>query len=102
MFMIDILEKIYILREKNNWTEYRLAMEAGLPQGTISSWYTKNKTPSFASIEKVCKAFGLTVSQFFAENYDFIDLSDEEKEFLKKWHALSEDEKKIVMRILNS
>ena len=72
-----------------------------MPQGTISSWYTKDKTPSFASIEKICKAFGLTMSQFFVENNEFLDLPDEDKELLTKWHALSEDEKQIVMRILN-
>ena len=64
--MTDILGMIRKNREARGWTEYQLAERSGLPQSTISSWYQKGMTPSFSSLEKICDAFGLTLSQFFA------------------------------------
>ena len=52
------------------WTEYQLAEKSGLTQSTISSWYRKNMIPSIPSLEKICTAFGITLSQFFADESD--------------------------------
>lgn len=65
---MDILEKITNLREERHWTEYQLAEKSGLTQSTISSWYRKDMLPSITSLEKICDAFGLTLSQFFLED----------------------------------
>ena len=62
---MDILEKITKLRLENNWSEYELAERADLPQSTISSWYRKKLIPSIPSLERICDAFGITLSQFF-------------------------------------
>lgn len=64
---MDILQKITKLRTERHWTEYQLAERSGLTQSTISSWYRKNMLPSISSLEKICDAFGITVSQFFLE-----------------------------------
>ena len=68
--MINVLERITYYRKQKNWTEYQLAEMAGMTQSTISSWYRKNMVPSIPSLEKICKAFGITLSQFFAEDDD--------------------------------
>ena len=52
--MTDILGIIKTQREARGWSEYQLAERSGLPQSTISSWYKKDMTPSFASLES-CK-----------------------------------------------
>ena len=65
--MTDILGIIKTQREARGWSEYQLAERSGLPQSTIPSWYKKDMTPSFASLEKICDAFGITLSQFFAD-----------------------------------
>ena len=64
---MDILEKITELREERHWSEYQLAEKSGLTQSTISSWYRKGILPSIPSLEKICDAFGLSLSQFFIE-----------------------------------
>ena len=48
--MTDILGIIKTQREVRGWSEYQLAERSGLPQSTISSWYKKDMTPSFASL----------------------------------------------------
>ena len=73
--MTDILGMIRKNREARGWTEYQLAERSGLPQSTISSWYQKGMTPSFSSLEKICDAFGLTLSQFFADGEALLALT---------------------------
>ena len=63
--MKDILSTITTYREERGWTEYQLAERSGLPQSTISSWYRKNMVPTVASLEKICTAFGITLSSCF-------------------------------------
>lgn len=68
--MIDVLERITLLREKKNWTEYQLAEHSGLTQSTISSWYKKSMLPTISSLEKICEAYNISLSEFFADNLD--------------------------------
>lgn len=64
---MDVLARITKLRLNRGWTDYELAKRSGLPQSTISSWYTKNMMPSVSSLENICKGFGISLSQFFLE-----------------------------------
>ena len=86
--MTDILGLIRKNREARGWTEYQLAERSGLPQSTISSWYKKGMTPSFSSLEKICEAFGLTLSQFFADAEDRLALTPAQRTLLDKWSRL--------------
>lgn len=70
--MKDVLQEITRLRLERNWSEYELAKHAGLSQSTISTWYRKNQVPTIQTLEKVCKGFGITLSQFFAEGDDLV------------------------------
>lgn len=64
---MNVLNKITYLRTQKGWSEYQLSEYSGLTQSTISSWYRKNMSPSIASLEKICNAFGITLSQFFLD-----------------------------------
>ena len=80
--MTDILGIIKTQREVRGWSEYQLAERSGLPQSTISSWYKKDMTPSFASLEKICDAFGITLSQFFADGEESVVLTPSQRKML--------------------
>ena len=82
--MINVLERITYLREQKNWTEYQLAEQSGLTQSTISSWYRKSIVPSIPSLEKVCAALGITLSQFFAEDSESFSLTPSQKKLLEE------------------
>lgn len=100
--MIDILGKITQYRLQMNWSEYQLAKAANLPQSTISTWYRKNIMPSFNSLEKICDAFGITISQFFAENDDLTSLSSMQKEILICWSRLNRSQQERLLYFLES
>ena len=99
---MNILDKILELREKRGWTEYRLSEESNLPQSTISSWYSKKMTPSFSSLEKICNAFHITLSQFFADENSLVDLTEEQRGMLEEWNRLADEQKKIICNLLKT
>lgn len=82
--MIDVLARIKQLRDERGWSDYQLAERSSLPKSTISSWYQKNLVPSPISLEKVCEAFGITLSQFFAESNEPVELTDSQREMLER------------------
>ena len=100
--MESILNKITALREARGWTEYQLAENSGLPQSTISSWYRKNMVPSVPSLSKICSAFGITLSQLFAENGVFCDLTAEQKELLECWACITKEQQEALLRFLKT
>ena len=63
--MFDVLGRITELKEERGWTSYRMAKNAGIPQSSISSWYTKKISPPLDAIEKMCIAFEIPLSEFF-------------------------------------
>ena len=83
--MKDILATITAYREERGWTEYQLAERSGLPQSTISSWYRKNMVPTVVSLEKICTAFGITLSQLFSEGDSPVSLTESQKKLLEAW-----------------
>ncbi|MCI8730872.1 MAG: helix-turn-helix domain-containing protein [Lachnospiraceae bacterium] len=95
--MIDVLERITSYRQKKGWTEYQLAERSGLTQSTISSWYRKNIVPTIPSLEKVCTALGITLSQFFATDEDSFSLTDTQKELLQEAARLTEQQQKSLI-----
>lgn len=100
--MTDILGMIRKNREARGWTEYQLAERSGLPQSTISSWYQKGMTPSFSSLEKICDAFGLTLSQFFADAEDRLALTPAQRALLDKWSRLTPGQQSSLLALMDA
>ncbi len=99
--MKDILTTITEYRVQRGWTEYQLAERSGLPQSTISSWYRKNMVPTVPSLEKICTAFGITLSQLFAEGNSPVVLTESQKKLLESWARLSEDQQTVVFALID-
>lgn len=99
--MKDILSTITAYREERGWSEYQLSERSGLPQSTISSWYRKNMVPSIPSLEKVCKAFGITLSQLFAEGDAPVSLTEPQKKLLERWSRLNEEQQAALFSLID-
>lgn len=99
--MIDVLERIRLYRLERKWTEYQLAEKSGLPQSTISSWYRKQQIPTLPSLEKICAAFNVTLSQFLAkENEDTATLTGAQSTLLYYYDMLSKAQQAIVLELI--
>lgn len=62
----EFLARIDVLLAAKHWSKARLNEEAGLPTGMIYQWYQSqsDQLPTVKSIEAVCRALGVTLSQF--------------------------------------
>ena len=99
--MKDILSTIAAYRQARGWTEYQLSERSGLPQSTISSWYRKNMVPTVPSLEKICDAFGITLSQLFAGDDTPITLTAKQKEILQRWDRLNEEQQEVIFQLIH-
>ena len=98
----DILDKIQKERQKRNWTEYALARNSQITQSTISSWYREDRQPSVASLEKICRGLGITLSEFFFDESSLDMMTAEKKDMLRCWDRLSPEQRKKLLDFLHS
>lgn len=98
---MNVLDRILELRLERNWTEYRLSEESGIAQTTISSWFSKGITPTVPSLMNICKAFNITLSEFFAFDNAPVVLTEAQKEVLSVFNKLSSHQQKNIINLMN-
>ena len=90
---VNTIERIRELLTERGWSEYRLVKESGLSQSTISNIFHRNSIPSIPTLEAICRAFGITLSEFFAEG-EFVFLSPDQMEL---FHLLDHPDHEIFL-----
>ena len=98
---MDTLARLKQLLNDRGWTEYRLSKECGLAQSTIGNIYRRNVNPSLDTLETICKGFGITLSQFFAEG-EGVELTPELKEVFENWISLTPKQKDAALQMLKA
>ena len=99
---MNVLEKIQQMQNDRGWSTYKLAYEAGLTQSTLSNMFARKTCPTVETLEKLCEAFGITLSEFFETDENKISLSKNELSFIRKYRTLSEKEKRSVITLIES
>ena len=95
---MDTHERLRQLLDERGWTEYRLAKNCELSESTIANIYRRNTVPSITTLETICKGFGITLSQFFAEG-EMVELTPELKELFDNWVNLTPEQmQKLLYR----
>ena len=72
---LDVQQHIRELMEERGWSEYTL--------------------------EAICKAFGMTLAQFFSEGKEPMELTEEQRALFAKWATLSEEQKRVLFELIN-
>lgn len=98
---MDVHARLRQLLQERGWTEYRLSKECGLSQSTIGNIFRRNNVPSIATLETICKGFGITMSQFFAEG-EMVEFTPELKELFDNWVNLTPNQKAAVLQLLKA
>lgn len=96
---MDAKQKIRELMAERNWSEYRLAIASELSQSTIANIFNRNTTPSVSTLESICKGFGITLAQFFAEG-NMVELSDEQQQMFQEWSSLTIPQKEALRQLI--
>lgn len=98
---MDTNERIKQLLQDRGWTPYRLAKESGLSDATVGNIFRRNTVPSMATLTAICKGFGITLAQFFAED-GLVELTPELQELFDEWVLLTAEEKATVEQLIKA
>ncbi len=98
---MDTHERLRQLLKERGWTEYRLSKNCGLSESTIANIFRRNTVPSIATLETICDGFGITMSQFFAED-EMVELSPDLKELFECWLCLTPNQKAAALQMLKA
>lgn len=94
-------KRIKELREKNHYTQEKLAEILNLDYQTISRIETGSYFTSYENLEKFAKAFHVEIKDLFDTKHleETINLEKEITKILKK---ATQDEKKLIYKIISS
>ena len=96
---MDAKQRIRDLMAQRQWSEYRLAIASSLSQSTIANIFSRNTTPSIATLESICSAFGITLAQFFSDG-EMVELTPEQREMFSAWSSLSTHQKEALSHLI--
>ena len=99
---MDTLIRIREFMDARGWTEYRLAKESGLSQSTISNMFIRHTAPSVPTLEALCAGFGITLSQFFSESGNMVELTEEQLAMFNQWTKLTQRQKELVAELIEN
>lgn len=97
---MDIIAHIKELMKERGWSTYELARRADLPQSTLSNLFNRHNLPGVPTLESICKAMGLTLSEFFSQESPTGNPEELEAELLTHWRTLSSTQKKVLLELL--
>ena len=99
---MNVLKKINKIRLEHGWSIYRLSVESGISQSTLTNMFNRETLPSITTLECLCNAFGITMSDFFKEEYNEKQKSDLDHELLNLFSKLSDEEKNSAIVLFRS
>ncbi len=98
--MIDVHAEIKRLQAEKGWSENRLAIEAELTQSTISNLFNRRSMPSITTLDAICRAFGITLAQFFAEDEKSQLLNADELSLIADYRRLNKKQQFVIRELL--
>ncbi len=98
---MDTNERLRKILDECGWTYYKLSKSSGLSESTVTNIFKRNTVPSIPTLELICKGFGITLSQFFADG-DMIELTPDLKQIFDGWSNLTPKQKQAVMQMIDA
>ena len=102
---MDVIQRIrQLMNERCIESSNQLAKPSGVPQTTLSANLRRQYSPSIANLELLCKYFGITMAQLFAdpENDTFYPLTEKQKELIQFWDMLNEEQQDALLRLIET
>ncbi len=98
---MDTNERLKKILDERGWTYYKLSKSSGLSESTVTNIFKRNTVPSIPTLELICKGFGITLSQFFADG-DMVELTPDLKQIFDGWSNLTPRQKQAVMQMIDA
>jgi transcriptional regulator with XRE-family HTH domain len=94
----EVLQKITDLCEEREWTLYKLAKESHISYSTLNNLFIRNNVPTIPTIQKICYAFQITLSEFFkTSTVTYDSLTKEEQLIVDAWKEMPGSDRKLLM-----
>lgn len=98
--MVYVNKKIMAIADSRGWSLYELAERADIPYSSLNSSINRDASPKIDMLERICVAFGITLSQFFIEDEHVEALSKKEKDLICSFRKLSDEKQDALLKIL--
>ncbi len=98
---MDINKRIIDMCNERNWSTYDLAKEAILTHSTLSSMLQRGTPPKIDTLQRICEAFGITLSQFFLEDEHLEVLNSKEKKLISLFRKLSAKKQQALLDFID-
>lgn len=100
---MDVLKRIDDIMKKQNLTDYQLAKLSNLSLSTLSNMRRRNTVPSIQTLQTICNALGITLSQFFVdEDTELYPISPEQKPFFDYYIHLSDEQQHLLLELVKN
>ena len=96
---MDVIARIQELANEHKMSEYRLRKLSGLSASTIANIYHRNTTPTIYTLEHICKAFEISLAEFFTTE-EPVKLTEEQVNLLRHWDTLSVEQKQLILNLI--
>jgi len=97
---MELLDRIKQLRDERKWSNYKLAKEAGISEGSLNNLFRLGNQPTIPTLEAICTGFGISLCQFFADGNEAVVLNNEQREMLDVWNTLNKEQKTALLDLL--
>lgn len=100
---MNVGARITQLRTAHGISQYALWKRSGIAQGALSQYEAGNKTPGVDTLERICEALGIRMSDFFSEEQavtSAVCLSSKELELIHYYRHLSSSQQEDTLLIL--
>ena len=97
---MDVLKHIDELLAEREWNYSILSKKSGVSESTISNFRKRGNVPTIATLESICAAFGITLSQFFMEDESTAVLTNEQRQLIESWNSLTTAQKYLLNELI--
>ncbi|WP_195572469.1 helix-turn-helix domain-containing protein [Paenibacillus sp. 1001270B_150601_E10] len=100
---MQIGDRLRKFRREKKLTTTQLSKQSGVTQSTISEIENNNRSPQLDTLEKICQALEISMTELLyeAQNNSF-PLTDEERLILKVFYQLNIEEREALKTLVTS
>ncbi|GAB6158994.1 hypothetical protein JCM39194_21940 [Desulfotomaculum varum] len=99
---MDVGRKITELRTTQGISLTNLAKRSGIAQSSLSYIESGKAQPTVETLEKICTALGITLSEFFSDTQEQEPLPPEVRQICEKVKQLPPDKLKVLNAVLDT
>lgn len=96
----DIIVRIAELADQKKWSLYRLCKESNINYSDMAKFMRGDKMISLNNLQRICKAFDISLSQFF-DSKDPCNIKLKDWRIFEKYQQLDDNYKDSVEQVID-